>query len=280
MVTRRRCTALTLGLLFLALGAAHGHCATWVADPAWGYRFELPAGWVERHDATAAMVGHTTIPGMIMVVPHRHPDAATVRREMGTGITEGTMSLSLASMVDSLAPNLYAASYAGTVDGGPAKGRGFGVALPGGGGAFVLALGRPEQFGAPLTSAAEAIARSLSRPQGASAAPSQASQGELAARFVGTWVTQTKATQTSYTLSADGTFTTGYEASYSGEGWGLARNDQGRGRWSVQGTPQQGVMTMTTQEDGTFQVQYRMHQERGQWFPGEYWFDGVLYGKR
>jgi hypothetical protein len=272
-------------MLFLTLGAGTGRCATWVSDPAWGYRFELPAGWVERHDATAAMVGHTTIPGMILVVPHRFPDAATVRREMGAGINDGTMSLALASMVDSLAPNLYAASYAGTVDGGPAKGRGFGVALPGGGGAFVMALGRPEQFGAPLTAAAESVARSLGKPQGAPTAAPQAATGDLAARFVGTWITQTKATQTGYTLFADGTFTNSYEASYSGQlsgggNWGHARQDTGRGRWSVQGTPQQGVMTMTTQEDGTFQVNYRMHQERGQWFPGEYWFDGVLYGKR
>lgn len=105
--------------------------------------------------------------------------------------------------------------------------------------------------------------------------------------LVGTWVTMTTHTQTSYTLWPDGTFTSGYEASYSGgevsgggTEWGLAREDSGRGRWMARGTREQGTLVLQHPDGSQDTVEYHVHVESGQPYWNEYVFNGTLYGRQ
>lgn len=41
-----------------------------VRDPQWGFSFQVPQGWRCEHDASGAVLGHSTIPGMILVLLH------------------------------------------------------------------------------------------------------------------------------------------------------------------------------------------------------------------
>ena len=110
---------------------------------------------------------------------------------------------------------------------------------------------------------------------------------EVPAFLVGTWVTMTSHTQTSYTLWPDGTFTSGYEASYSGGSvpggttdWGLARQDSGRGRWMARGTREQGTLVLQHPDGSQDVVEYRVHVESGEPYWNEYVFDGTLYARQ
>ena len=106
----------------------------------------------------------------------------------------------------------------------------------------------------------------------------------------GTWVNMTKNTETKVTLSPDGGYYENYEASYSGGSsdsygnqdmaWGTAGQQQAQGQWRVQGTAEQGVITLIFNDGSTREIQYRVHVENGETYWSEYWFNGDLYGKQ
>lgn len=71
----------------------------------------------------------------------------------------------------------------------------------------------------------------------------------------------------------DGSFFESYESGYYGSGqWGSASQSNASGSWSVQGTLQQGTITVQYQSGKTVNVQYQAGDERGC-----YYFDGRLY---
>jgi hypothetical protein len=118
----------------------------------------------------------------------------------------------------------------------------------------------------------------------------QSGLAELVQHFSGTWVNMTKNTETRVTLSPDGGYYENYEASYSGGtsdsygnqdmAWGTAGQQQAQGQWRVQGTAEQGVITLIFNDGSTREIQYRVHVENGETYWGEYWFNGDLYGKQ
>jgi hypothetical protein len=61
--------------------------------------------------------------------------------------------------------------------------------------------------------------------------------------------------------------------------WGTARNDQSQGRWTAQGSREQGVITITYSNGSSSSVEYRVHVENGETYWNEYWFNGELYGR-
>jgi hypothetical protein len=90
-------------------------------------------------------------------------------------------------------------------------------------------------------------------------------------------------------MKSNGDFFGGYESNYSGRSkdqygnqdlaWGTAGRQQSRGRWSVRGTREKGVITVTWQSGRRIDVEYRVHVENGQTYWNEYWFNGKLYGR-
>ncbi len=75
------------------------------------------------------------------------------------------------------------------------------------------------------------------------------------------------------------------EASYSGDlsgggNWGVASQDSNRGRWTIQGTIDSGVITVISPDGTQTRYEYHVFIERGEKYYREYKFNGYLYQKQ
>lgn len=121
------------------------------------------------------------------------------------------------------------------------------------------------------------------QPSGNAPAPASDIMNQLA----GSWTTTTTNTQTWITFRPDGTFSDQYESSYSGnfdnqyggnEGnWGAYNQQNASGTWTVNGTREQGIITVIYNNGQQRNVEYRVHMEKGQTYWNEYWFNNVFY---
>jgi hypothetical protein len=277
-IHRYRLGAAMILLAVIALPLA----AQTVSDPSWGFSFPVPAGWKVHQEAVGALLGHDTIPGLIMVLPHTAGSLAQVREEMLQGLVEQGVELMVVGQLDQVLKNALGGACEGLVDGRPAKGRVLGVVSPSGGGAYVIAVSTPEAYRKELALAADQIVKGMQFPN--------VDSSDLVRALAGTWATMTTNTETRVTLAANGQFSLYSESSYGGSftdsgggnagGWGTAGNREYRGRWTARGTRQQGVITLVYDSGERADVQYAVHVEKGETYWNEYFFDGNLYGRK
>jgi len=277
---RRRCS-LRAALVLLA-AVALPLAAETASDPSWGFSFTVPAGWKVRQEPAGALLGHDTIPGLIMVLPHSAASLAAMRGEMQQGLVEEGVELVVTGKLEQVAANALGGACEGYVGGDQAKGRVIGVVSPSGGGAYVIAVSTPQAYRKELAAAADLIAKGMQFPK--------VDASELVRALAGTWVTMTSNTETRVTLAPNGQFSLYSESSYGGGfsdsgggdagSWGTAGSNESRGRWTVRGTRQKGVITLSYEGGDRADVAYSVHVENGQTYWNEYWFDGVLYGRQ
>jgi hypothetical protein len=113
---------------------------------------------------------------------------------------------------------------------------------------------------------------------------------DLMKHFAGTWWNATTNTETDVTLSADGRYFETSTASYSGGSsdqygnsdmsWGTAGDETAQGTWTVRGTREQGQLTIFFQNGTQREINFQVHVENGEVYWNEYYFNGVLYGKK
>jgi hypothetical protein len=247
-----------------------------IGDPSWGFKFDPPRGWRARSDAKGALLGHDTIAGAILVLPHSVRTRDELRQQMLEGLQEENTQLSLEDSLKSPADNRLTGSYTGMYEGSPVKAHGIGALSPYGGGAYIIAVAAPASYTARLAAAADAVAAALRYEKPRTA--------EVAQHFVGTWFNSTRSTATKMTFNADGTFYEIGESSYSSgagtdEAWGTAGGNRTAGRWSVRGNREAGVITLSYESGSSRDVNYQVHVENGQTYWNEYYFAGDLYGK-
>ena len=248
-----------------------------VTGPSWGFSFTLPKGWKQQATDQGAILGHDTIAGMILVLPHNLRTLDDVEGKMREGLEEEEGQLVLAGDIKSAGDSIRSGEYTGVYQGNEVKGHAVGTLSPYGGGAFLIAVATPDKFSSKLSGTVDAIAKSMRyRKPAASAVPSY---------FVGTWVTTTKNTETRMTFREDGTFSEYGEASYSDgagtdEAWGTAGSNSSSGRWTARGNREQGVLTITYDNGKKRDVPYQVHVENGETYWSEYYFAGDLYGKQ
>jgi hypothetical protein len=277
-ISRCRLGAAMILLAVIALPLA----AQTVSDPSWGFSFPVPAGWKVHQEAAGALLGHDTIAGLIMVLPHSAGSLAQVREEMLQGLIEQGVELMVVGQLDQVLKNALGGACEGFVEGQQAKGRVFGIVSPSGGGAYVIAVSTPEAYRKELALAADQIVKGMQFPK--------VDSSDLVRALAGVWVTMTTNTETRVTLAANGQFSLYSESSYGGSftdsgggnagGWGTAGNREVRGRWTVRGTRQQGVITLVYESGERADVQYAVHVEKGETYWNEYFFDGDLYGRK
>jgi hypothetical protein len=116
------------------------------------------------------------------------------------------------------------------------------------------------------------------------------SSNDLMRHFAGTWWNASTNTETNVSLTADGRYYENYTASYSGGSndqygnetmnWGAAGDQKASGRWTVQGTRERGVLTIIYPNGNQRAINYQVHVENGEYYWGEYYFNGDLYGKK
>ncbi|MCF8381813.1 MAG: hypothetical protein K9H49_19745 [Bacteroidales bacterium] len=245
-------------------------------DPSWGWKFIPPNGWQSQKNQEGIFLGHNTIAGLIMMLPHRAENMQQLQQEMIKGISEEGNYLSLSGTLNSLGGNLLEGEYTGVMDGTNVKARGIGTLSPFGGGAYIIAVTTPDKYGNELKNAAGSIAQSLSY--------FKSSGGELMPHFAGKWTNYTKNTSTFVTLYPDGSYGEQYESSYSSDpsqdvSWGTAGQSNRAGRWTVKGSKEQGQIIVNLNNGNEIVYNYRVHVANGQTYYSEYYFNGELYGK-
>lgn len=147
----------------------------------WGFKFHPPAGWKFQQGDRVILLGHDSIAGLILILPHLAPNTQDVRQQMAAGMAEEGMSLSLVETLQSFTNNGVDGNYEGLYDGQQIKARCIGTVSPYGGGAYILALSTPERFSSDLSSAAETIAQRMHYVK--------TEVSDLLQHFAGTWVT-------------------------------------------------------------------------------------------
>jgi len=253
-----------------------------VGDPSWGFKFTPPAGWVHQQSGEGVILGHNTIAGMILVIPHMSENMSQMQQEMMQGLQEGGSSLSPSGALQNTAQNILSGDYAGAMDGTQVKARGFGILSPNGGGAYLIALSTPEKLSADLVGAAESITRNIQY--------FKVDVSDLARHFAGTWSHFTTNTSTWMTFHPDGSYSDEYEASYSGNltdgagtqtgNWGTMGQNSGRGRWTVRGTKDAGTIIVRKANGEEVYYEYHVNQKDGRKYYWEYYFNGDFYMKK
>lgn len=249
-----------------------------ITDPMWGFAFLPPEGWIARASADGAVLGHNTVAGMILVLPHQAADPQAMRQEMQQGLQEEGTVLYPDGNLQNLSENVIAGDYSGFVDGQKVKARGLGASSPHGGGAYIIGVTTPEAYGKNLVAAAESLARGLRYVK------MDASQ--VMAFLAGAWSTVSEVHKK--WLGANGEYAERFESvnsgnftdAWSGEvtgNWGYMSEDAKRGRWTARGTKERGTIIVTYQDGTQNSFEYHVFVEKGQPFWNEYIIDGNHY---
>jgi hypothetical protein len=258
-----------------------------VGDPSWGFKFRPPAGWEFSKNLNGAILGHDTVPGMILVFPHQQTNLQAVAQQMEEGLVEEAVYLMPSTQLEQKGSNMLAGECAGTWQGQHARGRSIGTLSPHGGGAYVLAITTPERYGKEIAGAADAIAEGMHY--------FKIDVSNLERIFVGRWAAYSGssggATLRNYTFYPDATFSddreTSYSSDYSGDGGGMPDSyvggvgtSHGHARWKVGGGEREGQIIITFPDGSENVIDYRVHVQRGETYWREYWFNGRLFRKQ
>jgi hypothetical protein len=229
-----------------------------------------------------AIVGHNTIPGMVLVIPHMSGSIQEMQAEMQQGIQEEGSYLMLAGALQQQAQNVLAGDYSGIADGTQVKARGFGILSPNGGGAYLIAVSTPDKLGQELIGAATSMVNSVQY--------FKVDVSGLIQHFAGTWARFSTNTSTWITFHPDGRYEDQYEAAYSGDftdgagnltgNWGATGQDSDQGRWTVRGNKDSGTIIVKKANGEEIYYEYRVHAENGRKYYHEYYFNGDFYSKK
>jgi len=137
------------------------------SDPAAGWAFPVPEGWVGRAQDGGVLLGSNTLPGLVVVQPHPYGSTAELRTAAQDGWVEEGVFLQLGGTPEAFGENGVLAPFTGTVQGEKAKAVAIGLISPNGGGLVVLGIVAEASPTDHHRTVAEEIARSIrfSAPQ-------------------------------------------------------------------------------------------------------------------
>ncbi|MGB9595592.1 MAG: hypothetical protein ACPL7B_04850 [Candidatus Poribacteria bacterium] len=252
-----------------------------VGEQSWGFKFLPPVGWKSQKTGEGIILGHDTIPGMIIVMPNIKNNVDQLRKSMEEGLSEEEIMLSLRGRLQPLGNNGFVGEYEGMFNNQLVKAYGIGIVSPFNRGIYIIAIATPDKYGKEIVTASNVIAKNMQF--------FKVEASGLMQNFVGTWTNYTTNTATKMTLAPNGAYYENYEASYSGSfsdsggddlgSWGNTNQDQSQGTWTVVGDRRQGKIIIKLQDGNENIIEYRVHEEKGQTYWNEYWFNGQLYGK-
>ena len=108
----------------------------------------------------------------------------------------------------------------------------------------------------------------------------------LVYKFAGRWAHTTGNTLSNLYLKPNGSYSDAYEAGYSGTfedpggyqtgAWGTAGAQQSGGHWTIQGTLEQGTITLHGNNGSRTVLNYQVYVRNGEYY-GDYYFNGKLY---
>ena len=233
--------------------AARG--GTYTHEP-WGVTFAVPPSWKVGPREGVLLLGSETEPGLMIVRIARGTSLDQLVKDYGEGMSEEGVSLMPAKPAESFPAGRNkgaAGELAGTArDGARLRGRVIAVAGPYGDAAVVLGLTTEEKYQG-LKPRVESLAASLSFSK-----PKEGPlPGFLAGQYYYISASSFGSSERYLNLCGDGSFYEGGEIYSSGDAGTAAGGSGARGRWSADGGPSQGVITVTYANGRTDTFPYR-----------------------
>jgi hypothetical protein len=139
-----------------------------INDPYMGVSFDPPQGWKYEKRQAIYVMGHMTVPGMIIVMPHSYNSAQEVMASANEPLYQGEDGqLMLTRAPQAVSQNMLVSDFGGVLGGQQAQGRLICMLSPHGGGVLILAGAAAGSYTQQHASLAEGVARSMrfSRPQ-------------------------------------------------------------------------------------------------------------------
>jgi hypothetical protein len=133
-----------------------------VNDAAWGIHFDPPPGWKYRKGEGVYIMGHDTIPGMILIMPHPYKNLQEARAAAAEPLYQAEDGqLMVTGEVRQISDGLMAADYGGIIQGKQARGHVVCVLSPYGGGVLILAGNDAASYSQRYATMAEDLARGM-----------------------------------------------------------------------------------------------------------------------
>jgi hypothetical protein len=260
-----------------------------ISDPEMGIAFTVPEGWKAVKQGGGYLMGSDTLKGFLLILPHEYTSLEAMGAEAAEGLIdeEAGILLYLSAELKKFGGKGLQGEFRGTIQGRDAAAYAVGLLSPKGGGVTVLSAVDSASFTEAYRQYARSIASSLTfgvaaavggagtggAAGGTDAALMRYFQGKYYSYTGGSTIYGSSGTERQVMLCSNGAFFDSYESSASGQGeWGGATARQGRARWSIRGTKQEGVITVTRPDGSATRVSYRVTGE-----DGVVLFDGIKF---
>lgn len=139
-----------------------------INDPYMGVSFDPPQDWKYEKRGAVYVMGHMTIPGMILVMPHHYNSAQEVMASANEPLYQAQDGqLMLTGAPQAVSQNMLVSDFGGVLGGQQAQGRIICLLSPYGGGVLILAGAAAGSYTQQHAALAEGVARSMrfSKPQ-------------------------------------------------------------------------------------------------------------------
>ncbi|MEO1450874.1 MAG: hypothetical protein AAFV07_15200, partial [Bacteroidota bacterium] len=128
-----------------------------------GIRFTIPDGWVGQETEAGFVMGHNSIPGLMLIAPHQSQSISHLKQEMAEGLQEeGGTSLAPIAPAQHLDAQSLGVEFGGLLEWQPSKAYGIGMINPNGSGVYILAITTAGQYNETYAEYAKSLWRSVS----------------------------------------------------------------------------------------------------------------------
>ena len=126
-----------------------------------GIQFTIPPGWVGQESQAGFVIGHNTIPGLVLITSHNFTKEQLIQEaHKGIADQQGTQ-LKLSGQIEDLTDQAIGGEFQGTLEWQAAKAYIVGLSNPLGMGVSILAMTTAENFNATYKELAIQIMRSV-----------------------------------------------------------------------------------------------------------------------
>lgn len=129
--------------------------------PELGVKFIIPAGWTGQQYEDYILLGHTSIPGMLLLFENTSKTAEALKETAELGINENGLYLKAIDTFTITSEKSVEGYYEGSYDGANVKAFGKGLLNPHGNGLSLLVLTTPEKFSETHISEVQKISESV-----------------------------------------------------------------------------------------------------------------------
>ena len=111
-----------LATIFLSISSLNAQQTGNISDPYLGISFDIPNGWVGQESGDLFVMGHNTIPGIIIMTMHNsNVQQLTQEAQAGIQDAQSMIFLNLSGPIQTVQKNAVAGTFEGTVEGQAAK---------------------------------------------------------------------------------------------------------------------------------------------------------------